>query len=504
MFTPSSSPTAGPGPADAAGADGQVRAAWSTRLFAWLNDPGEPLWERPGPSRDQQRRDIVGALAFVLVGLGMTVATKSFGMVNEAEATWRAFVAVAAMIAPLAIRRRFPLIALLISSVLFLTLSYLSPEASVQAPFQVAYFATLYAAVAWARDRRLLWISVALVLLEMAAWIVISFTISRGMFAESFGDGVGPLEPVVAYGLYTAVLNLAYFGGAILVGRNSWRTALHRSRLAEQAERIRAQSDELARRAVVDERLRIARELHDVVAHHISVIGIQAGAARRVLTRSPQSAEGAMRTIEGASREAVGEMRSLLGVLRSETETGRPGDSGDSRAPEPGLADLDGLAERHRRRGLQVTLTRVEAAPGDLDRVPPALGLSVYRCVQESLTNVARHSTAGSASVTLRTGTAAAGSEVGDGDASDAPAGPFVEVEVLDDGQPRGGTSGTGYGLRGVSERVSLHGGQAEIGPRRTGSGWRVRARFHLRDAGPHPRPEPGTDTNTESELKAR
>jgi signal transduction histidine kinase len=489
------SAAAGSEPADRS--DAPSRASWSSRLFAWLNDAQEPLWERPGPTRTQQRRDVVGTLVLMTVALGLTVATKSVGMVFEDEAAWRAYVAVAAMIAPLAIRRRYPMITLLISSALFLGLSYLSPEASIQIPFQTAYFAALYAAVAWARDRRWLWIAVALVLLEMAGWIVISFTISNAV-AMFYGtdDPAGPLDPVLAYVIYTAVVNLAYFGGAILVGRNSWRGALQRARLAEQAKRIHAQSDELARRAVVDERLRIARELHDVVAHHVSVIGVQAGAARRVLTRSPEVAEGALRTIEGASRDAVGEMRALLGVLRSETDTGR---SGDSRAPEPGLADLDGLVEQHRQQGLRITLTRVEAAPGDLDRVPPSLGLSVYRCVQESLTNVVRHSTAGSASVTLRTGSSGG---TADGGPTGSPAGAFVEVEVLDDGQPRGGTSGTGYGLRGVSERVSLHGGQAEIGPRLTGTGWRVRARFHLRDTDTDTGIGTGTDTRTEREIR--
>ncbi|WP_154794058.1 sensor histidine kinase [Occultella kanbiaonis] len=492
MPTLSSSPSeasaaAGAEPADRSPAP--PSASWTSRLFAWLNDAQDPLWERPGPSSAQQRRDVLGTVVFIMVGLGMTVATKSFGLVIEGEESWRAYVAVAAMIAPLAIRRRYPMVALVISSALFLGLAYLSPEASVQLPFQTAYFAAIYAAVAWARERRWLWIAVALVLLEMAAWIIISFTISNAVALFYGTDGpTGPLDPVLAYVLYTAAINLAYFGGAILVGRNSWRGALQRARLADQAKRIHAQADELARRAVVDERLRIARELHDVVAHHVSVIGVQAGAARRVLSRAPEAAEGALRTIEGASRDAVGEMRALLGVLRSETDAGR-GD--ESRAPEPGLADLDDLAEQHRRQGLRITLTRVEAAPGDLDRVPPALGLSVYRCVQESLTNVVRHSTAGSASVTLRTGTTG---RPADGAATDSPAGAFVEVEVLDDGQPRGGTSGTAYGLRGVSERVSLHGGQAEIGPRLTGTGWRVRARFHLRD----------TDGNTNTESEPR
>jgi signal transduction histidine kinase len=218
--------------------------------------------------------------------------------------------------------------------------------------------------------------------------------------------------------------------------------------------------------------LRIARELHDVVAHHVAVIGIQAGAARRVLGKDPGAATDALRTIEGSSRDAVAEMRSLLGVLRSETDL-EP--AGDERAPEPDLADLRELVDGRAEAGLAVELHCVEERPGDLEDVPGPLGLSIYRTVQESLANVARHSTATRALVTLRTGT---NRESTDGT---GPAPRWVEVEVTDDGRPRGGTDGSGFGLRGIRERVALHGGDAEIGPRRTGTGWRVRARFGLR-----------------------
>lgn len=259
------------------------------RLDAWLNDPVDPLWERPGPDASQVRRDIVGAGVFLLVSLAMVLLTKNMGMRIEGEESWRAYTAVGLMILPLALRRRFPLAVALVASALFVGLSYLSPEASMQLSFQAAYFAALYAAVAWARDRRLLWFVMALVLLAMVLWLVIGYTTTsmiESLF-EGYESPEGPLGQLTAAVLYTSVVNLAYFGGAIAVGRTAWRAALQRQRLAEQAGQIREQSGELARRAVVDERLRIARELHDVVAHHVAVIGIQAGAARRVLGRTP-------------------------------------------------------------------------------------------------------------------------------------------------------------------------------------------------------------------------
>jgi signal transduction histidine kinase len=442
------------------------------RLNAWLNDPADPHWVRPGPDARQLRQDVVGTALFLVVALGMLVVSKSMGMRIDGEETWRAFVAMALMILPLAVRRRFPLVVLLTSSALFLGLSYLSPEAAMQITFQAAYFAALYAAVAWAPDRRLLWLANALVLLTMALWVVITFTMTATYerVTDSYGQPDGPLGQMSAAVLYSIAVNLAFFGGAILVGRSSWRGALQRQRLAAQADQIRHQSGELARRAVVDERLRIARELHDVVAHHVAVIGIQAGAARRVLGKNPDAATDALRTIEGSSRDAVAEMRSLLGVLRSETDLAQ---EGAERAPEPDLAGLRALVESVSEAGIAVELRCVEERPGDLEDVPGPLGLSIYRTVQESLANVARHSTATRALVTLRTGT--------DRDGTDGPAPRWVEVEVIDDGRPRGGTEGSGFGLRGIRERVALHGGDAEIGPRRTGNGWRVRARFGLR-----------------------
>jgi len=454
------------------------------RLDAWLNDPVDPLWERPGPDRAQMRRDVLGAGIFLLASLAMVLLTKNMGLRIGGEESWRAYAAVGLLILPLALRRRFPLAVALVASVLFVGLSYLSPEASMQLSFQAAYFAALYAAVAWARDRRLLWIVIALVLLAMVLWLVIGYTTTatvEKMF-EGYESPEGPLGQFTAAVLYTSVVNLAYFGGAIAVGRSSWRAALQRERLGGQAEQIRDQAGELARRAVVDERLRIARELHDVVAHHVAVIGIQAGAARRVLGKNPDAATEALRTIEGSSRDAVAEMRSLLGVLRTETDV----EVGSDRAPEPDLADLRELVAGHADSGLDVELRFVEERPGELELVPAPLALSIYRTVQESLANVVRHSTATRALVTLRAGHAgedANGASVPASALGGAADGEplWVEVEIVDDGRPRIGTEGSGFGLRGIRERVALHGGDAEIGPRRTGTGWRVRATFALR-----------------------
>lgn len=309
----------------------------------------------------------------------------------------------------------------------------------------------------------------------MFLWIVLGFTLSNSYdeilktFSLDSNEPMGLFPPVTSYVLYSFMLNAAYFGGALMFGMNSWRSAHQREQLAEQAVQLEAQAADLARKAVIEERLRIARELHDVVAHHISVIGIQAGAARRVLEKKPDAAAGALQTIEASSRDAVAEMRSLLGVLRSsDAETDGP----VQRQPEPGLDEIPQLLEDYRHNGLDVKFHRAEHEPGALENLSAPLALSIYRTIQESLANIRRHSTAGSAVVALRSGSTPEG--------PGSPALRWVEVETVDDGRPRQGTGGTGYGLRGIRERAALHGGITDIGPR-DGGGWRVRVRFTLR-----------------------
>ncbi|WAP52255.1 histidine kinase [Arthrobacter sp. ATA002] len=395
------------------------------------------------------------------------------GMGAEDHPFWLQHLVMALMVLPLAVRRRFPVTVLLVSSALFLVLGMYMPILAVQLAFQGAYFAAIYSGVAWARNRRLLRLALVLVIAAMALWLLLSFTVSNAYesllqeLQEQSEHSSGLLPPMVSYAIFTFLLNAAYFGGAILFGIISWRSAHQREQLAQQSAQLEEQAAELARQAVIDERLRIARELHDVVAHHIAVIGIQAGAARRVLEKKPAATAGALQTIEASSRDAVAQMRSLLGVLRNGQETATEFDGGAHRHPEPGLADLPALIAEHEAMGLRVSFHQAGDPASIIDRISAPLGLSIYRTVQESLANVRRHSTAGSAVVALRTGR----SEEGE----------WVEVESVDDGRPRAtNTAGSGFGLRGIRERAALHGGSAEIGPR-AGGGWRVRVRFPVR-----------------------
>jgi signal transduction histidine kinase len=236
--------------------------------------------------------------------------------------------------------------------------------------------------------------------------------------------------------------------------------------LAEAARNRATAISEATRRAVSEEQARIARELHDVVAHSVTVIVVQAGAANDVFDSHPEQARTALRSIEGAGREALRELRRLLTDVRTEggrtgdgTGDGAPGAADVPAPPQPGLDRVDELADPLRAAGLQVVVTR----DGPPVALPPGVDISAYRIVQEALTNILRHARASVAEVTFRY-------------EPDA-----VEIEVVDDGRPAAGRSGDGpgLGLVGMNERASTLGGTFEAGPTAHG-GFRVHARLPL------------------------
>ncbi len=232
-----------------------------------------------------------------------------------------------------------------------------------------------------------------------------------------------------------------------LVGVNQRTRHAYLSELESRAERLEREADQQARLAVAEERARIAREMHDVVAHHLAVMVALADGAAATLPTAPRRAAGVLTQVSATGRQALGEMRRLLGLLRSDI---------GGRAPQPGLDDLDALTDRIRAAGVRVTLTR-EGLPGPAG---PGAGLVVYRIVQEALTNTLKHAGPGaSAEVRLRVG----------------PAG--ADIEVVDDGAGRTARrpGGDRHGLTGMLQRAASYGGWLEAGPR-TGPGWRVRA----------------------------
>jgi signal transduction histidine kinase len=209
--------------------------------------------------------------------------------------------------------------------------------------------------------------------------------------------------------------------------------------------------------AVADERARMARELHDIVGHALNVIVLQAAGARRVFDARPDVPREALASIEAAGREALVDMERMLGVLRAVDA------AGGAAGPQPGLAQLEGLAAHVSEAGIPVAL-EVE---GDRLEVPASVELSAYRIVQEALTNCLKHSGAAHATVTVRY----------------RP--DQIEVEVVDDGRGpsarRGGVDGGGRGHLGMLERVALFGGELGTGPASSAGGYRVRARLPFR-----------------------
>jgi signal transduction histidine kinase len=261
------------------------------------------------------------------------------------------------------------------------------------------------------------------------------------------------------------VASYVVFAAAWILGDSVRVRRAYVAELEDRAARLERDREEQGRRAAAEERGRIARELHEVVAHNVSVMVVQAGGARRVFDADPAAARDALGAIETTGRQALAEMRRLVDVLRDEPGPPSAG-GGPERAPQPGVSALGGLVEQLREAGLDVRL-EVEGPPRPL---ASGVDLSAYRIVQEALTNTLKHAGPASATVVLRYGDAA------------------VEVEVVDDGRGAAadgadGDGEAGHGLVGMRERVALFGGELRAGPR-PGGGYGVRARLPLPDDG--------------------
>jgi signal transduction histidine kinase len=293
----------------------------------------------------------------------------------------------------------------------------------------------------------------------VAVYSVAAYSGRRAALAGLAAAAVGSLAVQLTPGRFqnpTPVTNTLVIAAAWLLG---YFVGVRRAYIAELEERtaeLEQAREELARRAVTEERLRLARELHDVVAHSMSVIAVQSGVGAHIADTQPEEAGKALAAIEATSRATLEELRRLLGVLRQDSEPQA------SLSPVPGLADLDSLLAEVAKAGLAVKLQ----VHGTRPPLPAGVDLSAYRIVQEALTNVVKHA-----------GPARAQVVVGYHDRD-------VTVEILDDGRGAatstgGGRAGTGHGLIGMRERVAAFGGDLEAGPGPDG-GFRVAARLPL------------------------
>jgi signal transduction histidine kinase len=264
------------------------------------------------------------------------------------------------------------------------------------------------------------------------------------------GGGLSVVAGLIWLGVDDFLLPIVMFGGAWFAGRLVHKRQLYGQAFAERARVLERERDANARVAAAEERVRIAREMHDAVGHSVSVMVVQAGAERLALGEEHPATREALLAIERTGREALAEMSRLLGILRKEGE-------GLALAPRPSLARVDALVQTVREAGLSVEL-RVE---GEQAALPPGVDVSAYRILQEALTNVVKHAGPARASVVVRYGRRA------------------VEVEVTDDGRRSLNGNATGYGLAGMRERVELHGGTLEAGSGSEG-GFIVKARLPL------------------------
>ena len=376
----------------------------------------------PRPARDRLWSLLAGSgdlASAVVIGV-VQVGASFFAAHNQPERRQLGLLGVALLAAgpaALVVRRRWPLPVL--AFVLAVNLAYYVLGYP-YGPVFLALIVALFTAVTRGH-RRGAWLLAGA---GVATWFVLQMLFGRGPAPE-------PIHVGLVAGWLLVVLTVSEIA----------RVGRQRAVEAEEARRR-----ERLRRAD-EERLRIARELHDVVAHNISLINVQAGVALHLIDERPEQARTALAAIKQASNEALGELRSVLDVLRQVDEA-------SPRAPTVGLASLDDLVARAAAAGLEVR-TRVEGEPRPL---PAGVDLAAFRIVQEALTNVARH--AGPASATVRVA-------YGDDD---------LTVQVDDDGRGMGhATSGGGNGIPGMRERAAALGGRLRAGPR-PGGGFQVLA----------------------------
>jgi signal transduction histidine kinase len=360
------------------------------------------------------------------------------------------------------------LLALGLAALCLLQVTVVYPIASTGVGVLVALATTL--PVAWRRTN-----PVAATVAASLAWVIptdgylfVGYVVAFLLY-YSLAAYIGPARTVVAVaavGVVLSVLSAAirddvvgeYFGALpavvlpTITGRVVRRLREDADRLAELTVHLERERERAEHAAVAEERGRIARELHDVVAHGVSVIAIQADAAEAALDRDPELARTPLRTIRSSAKQAMEEMRRLLDVLRED------GDGGEL-LPQPGFGQVSELVEHARGAGVDVTLA-VDGAPRPL---APGLDLSAYRIVQEGLTNVRKHAAGAPARVTVKW----------------APH--ELALEVRDSG-PGGGSNGSGgHGLVGMRERVRIHGGELHAGPVPEG-GFAVRARLPIEE----------------------
>jgi len=419
---------------DAPGRRHRYREVMAATVSAWTHAVSERV-RRANPWV------VDGAIAGVFVALGL-LSTQGRGTVPRADfqpSDALSVVLVLATAVPFAFRRRAPLAVLLVASTAVSLLVGLGYNPGVTPTFLLLGAVTVGADC----SLRTTLFAAAFVAVALATLVAVAPAFDAGNFVSE-----------------SALFAVTFMFGVTLRTRKSRVDALEERALAVEREK-----QEEARRAIADERLHIARELHDVVAHSMGVIAVQASVGEHVIDTSPERARDALHAISDVSRSTLTEIRRMLGVLRESdevpgVEVGAPA----VYAPAPGLADLDRLARELEGAGVPVEVSYAGARV----ELPRGVDLTAYRIVQEALTNVLKHAGHARASVLVRYEPGALG------------------LEIVDDGRGVNGRSEStgrgGQGLVGMRERVAVYGGTFDAGPR-SGGGYRVAVRLPYEEA---------------------
>ncbi|MFS0894436.1 sensor histidine kinase [Microbacterium sp. 179-I 3D3 NHS] len=402
------------------------------------------------PDERERRSDLVLALVLfvgAILSAGLSSVAEIYG--DQQADLWTALVYAVFATGPLAFRRRWPgVVAVVVSLAYFTAVTVKVPEIYVG---NISMFIALYSVGAWMNDRRRAVIIRVAIIVGMFAWLLVTMYFEAVTQAEEADVAAGAFSPYIAFMLIQILLNALYFGGAYYFGERSWSSAAQRSVLEQRTADLEREREVTAAQAVALDRVRIARELHDVVAHHVSVMGVQAGAARLVIDRDPAHSARILEGIEHSARDAIHELHQLLETLRT------PGGETADAASTLTLDDIAELVAASTEAGLPTAYTVV----GEPVAVPSLVAVNLYRIAQESLTNARRHAGSGAtADVRVRY----------DDDG--------VEVEVVNTGRAVAQLR-PGLGQLGMRERATASGGTLEVTARPLG-GLRVRARVPL------------------------
>lgn len=430
---------------------------------------------RPPVDRADLRNDALLAGLLALGSITTSLLYQRSGIYANVAPVWVWIVGLGLCSLPLALRRKYPIpVAITVGIGFFVCGQFAVPEGLM---VNICFFIALYTVGAWESRRTLAISSLILIAIAMCTWLIVSLIISSS--DPDWLPGVSRVGLFSAFATFAAIqiiLNLFYFSGALFFGMNSWRAAHTRAILEAQGQELEIERRTSAAQAVALDRLSIARELHDVVAHHVSVMGLQAAAARMSLDRDPEKAKQALSVVEESAHTAVTELRALVHTLRS-PEPDEPGST-------VGVARIPALVAEAQASGTSTTFI----VAGEPRALPLLVDVALYRVAQEALTNVRKHAGRG-ASAELRLRFSA----------------DRVELEVTDNGvrqslTPAGADSahqlsagapfGSGLGVRGMRERLGAVGGslvtqRRELSRGPETSGFLVRATVPLAASSP-------------------